>query len=308
MPEKATSILNEIIYRLRRIRILTIESVIKIEDLSKHYKSGKGIENISFELYKGTLVGIAGINGAGKTTLLSIISGIQKEDSGRVIYNFYPGTPKKHLLNDIGVVLRDQDFPNHFTPKMIDKIMRDIYKKWDSSKYISILETLSIDAGKKIKEYSTGMKSSLSLAIALSHGAKLVILDEIMDGIDIISRKIVRKHLFDFVEEESGTVLFTTHELEEIEKLADRLMLIQHGKIFLDKSKEDLMTNYKIFQFSVDEFDKVKKSDVSFFISEHSFVLVIANHAKEFSEKYNVQPINSSLERTIELLIGGETL
>ncbi|MGL5259361.1 MAG: ABC transporter ATP-binding protein [Lachnospiraceae bacterium] len=287
------------------------DNILSVRNLCKKYQSGKGIDNITFEVAKGTMVGIVGLNGAGKTTLLSSIIGSLNKDSGSIIYRFGENEAtdlQSNFLNEIGIVMREHGFPEHFTALSINKIMKRVYHNWDEEKYFSILSNFIIDRKMKIKQYSTGMKSALSLAIALSHCAKLLVLDEIMDGLDILARKKVRDYLFDFTETGECTVLFTTHELEELEKIADSIVLIHHGRIVINSNKDDFLYQYKIFKVTNKQFSQVEREDIICFRSEEYFVSVLPKDTKLFTEKYKIESSWDSIEKIFEILLEGDNL
>lgn len=286
-----------------------MDCILHISNLCKKYMSGKGIENINVELKKGMILGIVGLNGAGKTTLLSCITGCTNYDSGTIAYSFNDYREQKlrpEFLNEMGIVMREQGFPNHFNAIIINKIMKKVYKNWDEKMFFSILEEFLIDRKIKVKSFSTGMKSVLSFAVAISHHPQLLILDEIMDGLDVLARRKFRKYLFDFVEDTSKSVLFTTHEICELEKIADRLLLIDCGEIFLDLSKDDFLYRYKIFKMSNKQYSMIDKSDILYAKEEEYFVSILPFEAHMFKEKYKVDPMGNSLDKIFEILLEGK--
>ena len=284
-------------------------SILKVCDLDKKYKSGKGIENISFEVPKGTIVGIVGLNGAGKTTLLSTIIGFIEKDKGSIKYQFDKENPiflQPAILNQIGIVMREQGFPEHFTAVTISKIMRHIYTCWNDKRFFTILSEFSINPIIKIKQYSTGMKSVLSLAIALSHHVSLLVLDEALEGLDVLARKKIRDYLFEFVESGEHSVLFTTHELGEVEKIADRILLIDKGKILLDLDKDELRYQYKVFKVTSKQYENIDISDLIYAKKEEFFISVLPKDTKGFVQKYDIELCWDSVDKIFEMILEGE--
>lgn len=289
--------------------MLNNRKILSINNVGKKYKTGKGIADISFDISEGTMVGVVGLNGAGKTTLLNCITGKFNVDMGSISYDFGEHVSTKFhagLLDEMGIVMRDQGFPDHFTAIIINKIMRRIYKNWNERDFFSILSNFSIDINLKIKQYSTGMKSALALSIALSHQAQILILDEIMEGLDLIARKKVREYLFDFIDSGETTVLFTTHEMGELEKIADNIVLIHYGKVFLVSSKDDLRYQYRVFKVTKKQFSEINKDDILYFKNEDCFVSVVPKDTKKFSEKYKIDSSWDSIEKIFEILLEGE--
>lgn len=284
-------------------------NILIVNKLCKKYKSGKGIEDITFNVAKGTMVGVVGLNGVGKTTLLSIIISAIEKDSGSIIYQFdkneFTNLPAD-ILNEVGIVMREQGFPDHFTASTINNIMKKVYRKWDSKNFFSMLSDFSLDAKKKINQYSAGMKSALSLAIALSHHARLLVLDEITEGLDILARNKVREYLFNFVEDGVGAVLFTTHELSELEKIADSIVLIHNGRTFINSSKDDFLYKYKLFKVTNKQFSQIDYEDIMYYKKEECFVTVLPKDIKMFVEKYSIESSWDSIEKIFEILLEEE--
>ena len=286
-----------------------MQNILKVTNLTKVYNTGRGIRNINFELKPGTILGIIGLNGAGKSTLISCLTGFLKWDSGQVEYNFKGIKHNKIrpvLLNDLGIVSSEYGFPGHFTGKIISRIMSYTYKNWDAAKFKEILAHLELEYNLKTSKYSTGMKTKLAIAIALSHNAKILVLDEATRGLDVKASSKVRALLHAHVENGENSIILTSHIMGEIERLSDEIMLIEDGDVQFNSNKDDLLHQHQIFTVTSKQLDSIDRSDIAKIKREDHTTYVIAKNPKEFYAKYNIESIHSTLERVVELLLEGE--
>lgn len=229
---------------------------LSVSNLSKVYPSGRGIHNISFDLKKGSILGIIGLNGAGKTTLLSCLAGFINKDSGDISYTFDNAnhrTVSADVLENLGIVFSEYGFPGHFSAKTICSIMSKSYKKWSSETFYALLSQLELDRNLVTKKYSTGMKTKLAIAIALSHNAKILILDEATNGLDAKSSAKVRNLMSTFVSNRENSIIITSHIMGEIERMSDYIMFIDNGHMKFNCSKDELLQRYKGSYVTLDE-------------------------------------------------------
>ena len=284
-------------------------NALEVNNLSKIYKTGKGIRNISFELNKGTILGIIGLNGAGKTTLLHCLTGFLKPDTGQIQYDFNGekyDKVKHAILDNLGIVASEYGYPDHFTAKTISQIMSFTYKKWDKNRFFEILKYLDLDKNLKTGKYSSGMKTKLAIAIALSHNAKILILDEATRGLDIKASSRVRELLYAHVSSGENSIILTSHIMGEIERMSDTVMLIEDGNIQFNSNKDDLLYQHKIFQITSNQLAEMNKEDIYKIKREEHAINVIAKNPKTFSDKYKVEATAGSLERVIEIILEGD--
>ena len=165
-----------------------MEYAIEIKNLNKEYKKFK-LDNVSFKVPRGSIMGFIGENGAGKSTTIKAILNLIKRDSGDIkILGKEIEKDEKTIKEDLGVVLGDGNFHEKLNIKAINKVMKNIYKRWNEDEYYRYIKKFNIDTSKKIEEFSRGMKMKLSIAVALSHSAKILILDEATSGLDPIVR------------------------------------------------------------------------------------------------------------------------
>ena len=176
-----------------------MENAIEVKGLSKKYNTFS-LDNINLVVPKGYIVGLIGENGAGKSTTIKSILNLIQKDSGTIqIFNQDHAKHEKELKEDIGIVFDESHFPEQLTGKDLNLIMKNIYRNWDTPLYMNYLHQFNIPEKKIIKEFSRGMKTKLSLAVALAHHPKLLILDEPTSGLDPIVRNEILDIFLDFI-------------------------------------------------------------------------------------------------------------
>jgi len=286
-----------------------MNNLLTVNNLTKIYGSGRGVRNVSFELQKGRILGIVGLNGAGKTTLLSCLTGFMEWDSGDISYNFNNNMQDRvngKVLEDLGIVASEYGFPSNFDIKTIAHIMNSVYKNWDNKRFNTIVKTLSLDPNLKIKNYSTGMKTAMAIAIALSHDAKILILDEATRGLDIKASAKVRDLLYDHVADGENSIILTSHIMGEIERMSDSILLIDNGDVIFNYDKDDLLYKYRVFQMVKQHFKKIDRNDVLKMKQDDFYVRLIAVDSRKFTEKYEVESKEVPIETIIELFLDGD--
>lgn len=224
------------------------KNAIIVRNLTKHYE-GFTLDHVSFEIPKGSVVGFVGENGAGKSTTIKAILGLIPVDDGEIEllgHRMKPDRYEEAWKEEIGVVFDECNFPLSLKVKNIGIIMKNIYKTWDNRKFEDYLTRFALPSEKKVKELSKGMKMKLSIAVALSHDSKLLILDEATGGLDPVVRNEILDIFREFIEDEEHTVFLSSHITSDIEKIADYVMLIHKGKLIFTENKDELLYQYGI--------------------------------------------------------------
>lgn len=226
-------------------------NAIEISGLCKSYE-GFRLENFSLKLPKGSILGLAGENGAGKSTIIKLIMNAERRDAGsvRVLGTECTAPEFSDLKNDIGIVLDEANFPTVLTPKMICRVMESTYKNWNSAQYFDYVRRFALPEDKKFKDFSRGMKMKLAIAAALSHNAKLLILDEATGGLDPLVRDEILDILNDFTRDEEHSVLMSSHIVSDIEKICDYFAFIHKGKLLLCDEKDKILSEYAVAKMS----------------------------------------------------------
>ncbi len=235
-------------------------NAIEIKNLSKSYSDYK-LDDVSFNLPSGAIMGFIGQNGAGKSTTIKAILNLIKRENGEIkIFGKDNITHETEVKERMGVVFDDLYYSETFTLKNIDKVMRNIYKKWSSDEFFGYAKRFGLPEKKKIKEFSRGMKMKTSIAAALSHKADLLVLDEPTSGLDPIVRNEILDLLQDFVIDENHSILFSSHITGDLDRIADYLTFIHDGKVYFSKNKLDLLESHGVIKCSPEEFEKLDKS------------------------------------------------
>ncbi len=283
------------------------ENILEIKKLSKDYGDFV-LDKISFFLPRGVIMGLIGENGAGKSTTINCILNETQKSGGEILI-----FGKDHIANEIeikdklGIVFDENHFPDIFTPEEIGKFMSGIYSGWEWPLYRQFLEKFELPKDKKIKEFSKGMKVKLAFAVALSHKAELLILDEATSGLDPIIRDDVLDMLIDFVQDESHSVLVSSHITSDLEKVADYITFIHKGKLIFTYDKDNLVDNYGIVSCGAAVFDTLDKSEIIAYRKEDYQFKVLVKDRNTAAKKYpNAIVSPSTIEEIMLFYVKGE--
>ena len=227
-------------------------NAIEIKHVSKHYQ-GFSLDDLSLTLPSGCIMGLVGENGAGKSTTIRLILGMARPDGGEITVLGRKMSPR--LREEIGVVLDEPVYPTNMTAEQIGKMLAGIYKSWEQGTYGGYLERLRIPKDKPFKDFSKGMKMKLCLAAALSHGAKLLILDEATSGLDPVVRDEILDIFNDFTRDEGNSELISSHIVSDLEKICDYIAFLHRGRLMLCREKDELLNEYAFVQGSREEID-----------------------------------------------------
>ena len=221
-------------------------NALEIRDLTRHFGDFT-LDSLNLTLPGGCILGLIGENGAGKSTTIRLILGMLRPDGGTVTILGRDNRDNLALTKqDIGVVLDEVGIPECMTPKQVGIVMADVFTRWDVKTYEGLLERFSLPENKKFREFSRGMKMKLGLAVALSHEAKLLILDEATSGLDPVVRDEVVSILSEFTRDESHSILISSHIVSDLEKLCDYVAFLHRGKLLLCEEKDMLLSEYGI--------------------------------------------------------------
>jgi ABC-2 type transport system ATP-binding protein len=203
-------------------------------------------------------MGLIGENGAGKTTTIKLILDTIKRDNGIIkvlgednLINF------KERKEDIGVVLDQAYFPESFTVKQVNLVMKNTYKRWNQDLFFMYVQKLSLPQDKAFKDFSRGMKMKLAISVALSHEAKLLILDEATSGLDPIARDEILNILYDFTRQDDHSILISSHIVSDLEKLCDYIAFIHKGKLLFCEEKDKLLEKYGLLKCNKADFEVI---------------------------------------------------
>ena len=222
-------------------------NAIEIRNLTKRYV-GFSLENLNLTLPSGCIMGLVGENGAGKSTTIRMLLGMARPDGGEI--TVFGQKMDAGLRERIGVVLDEPGYPGCMTAAQIGKMLAGLYKGWEKDTFEGYLTSLRIPENKPFKDFSKGMKMKLCLAAALSHGAKLLILDEATSGLDPVVRDELLDIFNDFTRDEGKSVLISSHIVSDLEKICDYIAFLHRGKLMLCREKDELLNEFTFVQGS----------------------------------------------------------
>lgn len=235
-------------------------NALDIQNLTKTYP-GFTLDNVSLTIPGGCVLGLIGENGAGKSTLIKSVLGMIRPDSGTVtILGNAKHTPL--VMEDVGVVLDEVGIPSCLTTAQVGRVMAASFRNWDQPQYERYLKALALPEKKAFKDFSKGMKMKLGIAVALSHHARLLILDEATSGLDPVVRDEVLELLRHFVAQEDHAILMSSHIVSDLEKLCDYIAFVHKGKLLLVEEKDRLLEEYGLFLGSREDVDTLPETAV----------------------------------------------
>ena len=223
-----------------------MDSMLHVEALEKSYADFR-LDNISFDLPEGYIMGLIGPNGSGKTTTIKAILNMTEREGGKItVFGKDNIASEQEIKKDIGAVFDSSSFVDEWTMADVEKAYTLFYPAWDSEKYWSLLSRFRIGKTKKVKELSKGMQMKLMLACAFSYDARLLILDEPTSGLDPVSRDELLDILCEYIEDGRRSVLFSTHITPDLEKIADYITYIHLGQLIFTGTKEDFADSFRV--------------------------------------------------------------
>ena len=232
-----------------------MENVVEFQGVEKTFDHFK-LKELNLKIKKGYITGFIGPNGSGKTTTLKLMMQLLRADQGRVTIFGQEMTQQNYQLKDrIGFVYAENVLYKSQTVAQIGKLVSRFYSKWDQAIFDQYIEKFNLPLDSKVDKLSTGMKTKLSLALALSHHAELIILDEPTSGLDPVVRRHILDVLFELIQDEDKTIFFSSHITKDIEKIADYIIFIKDGEIIFDEEKYNILERYKVVKGPVDLLD-----------------------------------------------------
>lgn len=280
--------------------------MLKIEHLKKHYDNFS--LDCSLELMSGCVIGLIGQNGAGKSTTFKAILGLISTDGGNITIL---GKDRKDFTakdkEELGVVLSDSGFSGYLKIKDIIPILQNMYSKFDKSLFIEQVQKFQLPMNKQIKEFSTGMKAKLKVLVAISHNAKLLILDEPTAGLDVIARDELLEMLREFLEkDEERSILISSHISSDLESLCDDLYMIHDGKIILHEDTDVLLSDYALLKVDAEQYSKLDKQFILRSKKETYGYSCLTNQKQYYMENYPKIAIEKgTIDEVITMMIRG---
>jgi ABC-2 type transport system ATP-binding protein len=218
--------------------------VLEVRGLQKHYKSTDALAGVSLGIEEGFVTGLVGPNGAGKTTLIKCILNLALADAGQIEVFGQDHRRDQEVRSRIGFVHESSYLFDQLSARATGTIARAAYRRWNEKMFSGYLERFELPDRAKIKTYSKGMKMRLSLAVALSHEAELIVMDEPSSGLDPLIRRELLEVIGEELAKEHRTFLISTHITSDLDRIADHVVILDRGQIRLSVSRDMLCDQY----------------------------------------------------------------
>lgn len=238
-------------------------NAIEIKGLEKRY-DGFQLGSFDLTLPSGCIMGLVGENGAGKSTTIKLIMNAIGRDAGEIsVLGVDNRTAEfRDVKEDIGVVLDEAYFPEVMSARNVGKVMALTYKNWDAAAFEVYLKKFSLAPDKIFKDYSRGMRMKLAIAAALSHGAKLLILDEATSGLDPMARDELLDIFNDFTRDENCSILLSSHIVSDLEKICDYIAFLHRGRLVLCEEKDRLLEEYALVRLPEERLRELSEESI----------------------------------------------
>lgn len=237
-----------------------MSDLLTVQHLCKDYPSFS-LKDVSFSVPSGSIMGFIGENGAGKTTTIKLILNEIRRNGGSIrLFGKDAVKDETEVKAQLGVVFDESYFSGVFTAGDIEVILKRVFRTWDGALYQKYLKEFGLPRDKKIKEYSKGMKMKLSIASALAHKPRLLILDEATSGLDPVMRSEILDIFLDFIQDESRGVLFSSHITSDLERVADYVTFLHEGKVVFSSRKDDITERYGILKCGASQYPSLDKT------------------------------------------------
>jgi ABC-2 type transport system ATP-binding protein len=221
------------------------QSVVDIQELSRSFGDKIALDNVSFRALMGQVHGLVGVNGAGKTTLIKHLLGLLRANSGSVrVFGLDPVRDPVGVLSRIGYLSEEHELPEWMRVDELMRYTQAYHPAWDATYARTLLDTFALDPAKKIKDLSKGMRAQCGLIAAVAHRPQLLILDEPSSGLDAVVRRDILDAIVRAVADDGRTVIFSSHLLDEVERMSDHVTLIHQGRIALSGALDDVRSEY----------------------------------------------------------------
>ena len=286
-----------------------MKNCIEIKGLCKSY-GDFALKNIDLTLPGGSILGLIGENGAGKTTTIKCILNLIRRDAGTVTLLGYDNIrDEKAAKADVGVVLDECFFHDTLRPRDLGRILAPAYQNWDQGLFQSYLRKFQLPERKFIKEFSRGMKMKLSLAAALAHHPKLLILDEATAGLDPLVREEILDEFLGFIQDEDHAILLSSHITSDLEKVADYIAYIHRGEVALSDAKDSILDSYGRVGCTAAQLESIDRADVLRARRGSFGCEALVADRSAFARKYPFLTAERTTLEDIMLFVGkGETL
>ncbi len=237
------------------------ENAIEIKGLTKKY-DGFTLDNVSFNVPKGSIMGFIGQNGAGKTTTIRALLNIIRTDGGEIRLLGLDHIKNEYDIKErIAVVFDELPFHDSFTGAALSKMFSGLYGAWDEKRFFELCDRFSLPMKKKLGKFSKGMKMKMQIATALSHNAELLIMDESTTGLDPVVRNEILDMFREYLMNGDKSILMSSHITSDLEKIADCVTFIDKGKILLTGYKDDVLDTHALIKCTKADYKELSPED-----------------------------------------------
>lgn len=269
----------------------TIENIVEFKNVSKYFKDFS-LKDINLQIMKGLVTGFVGANGAGKSTTMKLIMNLLQADKGEIkVFGKQYVNNERDIKERIGFVYDSNVFYENLNLKDIRKIIAPAYKNWSDKQFYDYIKLFELPLNKAIKTFSKGMQMKTSLALALSHDAEFIIMDEPTAGLDPVFRRELLDILKELTNDATRTLFFSTHITSDLERIADRIIFIQDGNILFHESIKDVQERYKLVKGNTNLLhQKIVKGFINIDRSSNEFQ-ALTNNAEEVRKSLGDQVV-----------------
>lgn len=281
--------------------------MVEVDKLCKRY--GDFCLDISLEIPDGVITGVIGKNGAGKSTLIKSLLGLIKPSSGTVkVFGKDVRSLTQRDKCDIGVAMAEAGFSMYLSVKDVAGILKKMYPRFQEGFFFEKCSQLGLPLNKQIKDFSTGMKAKLRVLVAISHEAKLLILDEPTAGLDVEARNEILDMLRQYMaEDENRSILISSHISSDLEGLCDDIYLIHDGKLLLHEEIDNIMSNYALVKVEERDYEAMDKTYFLAHKKERFGYVCLTNQKQYYIENYPKAVVeNGNIDELILLMTGGK--
>lgn len=283
------------------------ENAIEIRDLTVKY-DGFTLDHINFDVAKGSIMGFIGQNGAGKTTTIKSMLNIIKRDEGSIKMLGLDNIKDEYAIKEqLSAVFDELPFDDQLNAKDLNFILRDVYREWDSNLYMGYLDRFGLPMKKKFGDFSKGMKMKLQIAAALSHNAKLLVMDEATTGLDPVVRNECLDIFLEYLQDENHSILMSSHITSDLEKVADSVTFINKGKILLTGYKDDVLDTHGVIKCKKSDYKEIEPTDiVSARITDYGAEIMVSDKAMCRNKYSGLALDNTTLEEIMLYYVNAE--
>lgn len=281
--------------------------MLKIDHLVKNYNTFS--LDCSLEVLPGQITGLVGKNGAGKSTIFYAVLGLIRPDSGKITVL---GKDSQEITakdkQKLGAALSDSGFSGNLTIQDIISVLEKLYDDFNKNFFMKQVEIFGLPYKKKLKDFSTGMKAKLKVLIAISHQAKLLLLDEPTAGLDVVARNEVLDLIRDYMaEDEERAVLISSHISSDLESLCDDFYMLKDGKIIFHEETDVLLDQYVVLKVDEAQYEKLDKSFILKVQKENYGYVCLTNENAFYIENYPQIIIEkAAIDEIVTMLSGGD--